>query len=89
MVESEDIEVDEVPQEVDILLPYFSYFHISHFLISKQNCQMFAFQVLLDPGPPPDYDTAVVIKRNNFFPNVIMPRQQYVNANIERICTSN
>ena len=27
-------------------------------------------KVLMDPGPPPDYDTAVVIKRNNFFPNV-------------------
>ena len=32
-------------------------------------------KVLMDPGPPPDYDTAVVIKRNNFFPNVQRSQQ--------------
>ena len=36
---------------------------------SKSNV-IFVMKVLMDPGPPPDYDTAVVIKRNNFFPNV-------------------
>ena len=97
MVESEDIEVDEVPQEVNILLPkskvlrahisIFPYFKLKSIVLRVQ--PPIVSQVLLDPGPPPDYDTAVVIKKNNFFPNVIMPRQQYVNENIERICTSN
>ena len=40
----------------------------------NENFKLFASQ---DPGPPPDYDTAVVIKKNNFFPNVIMHYTQY------------
>ena len=48
---------------------------------SKSNV-IFVMKVLMDPGPPPDYDTAVVIKRNNFFPNVQRSQQNKRRKNI-------